>query len=707
MLLLSAAASATASSASTGEFRNVRGGDGRPNRSDAARGVPGSPRRARRLPEKKAGPGSRRNPVAGAGPPRVGPSPSDDAADDGESGSPKGRRKKGKPKAAADGRGGSPGRPAPPGDKKAAQRRPRTETSPDGKKAEPAPRSGLRTSVPDGTGGWEPPPSPSAGAVVTEPTTPPPSGQPAVTASPAAGAPSAPPEAPAATPSDGSPPPTAAGGGGAPGAGPVEPVESPPEAGPAAMDVAAAVPQAHGLPPCPPRYDPARTDYTSGSAIEMDGHYFVCLPDLDAYCNMPSRDPAWSEAEEDLWIVAWDHVGACAGTAGPEMETMMAGVVTPAGQGDAGAEAAGSQTVEVEGIIVDDFVAVDDVIAVDDAIAIDDFIAVEDVADIAGAHDDEVTTEPHPRDAYQPTLSSVISTTATAAHVLPDCPPPYDTGASYRANDEVEVDGSTFVCLGGEYESYCGAPYKDEAWDEFEIALWNDAWQHVSSCRGPEVAPTPATAAPLPADDDDGWGLSGGVIATLSPPDAIETDAAVTTAAATDLSDFVERLQGSPCVESYCSYELSDATVVKYQVVIPVGTSPAGGCDGCAVNVEVVHDRPGVWLGVGFSPDGEAGGSDAIVGVPAYGGTPASVARYTVRDGGVDALPGPDQTLRNAGLTTVYEKTVMTFTKLLRDETGTVISPVWNNIWLFSYGDLEGSSLPGTQEWTVFDITLL
>ena len=452
---------------------------------------------------------------------------------------------------------------------------------------------------------------------------------------------------------------------------------------------------AHTLPPCPPEYEPSRTDYAPGSTIEMDGHSFVCLDDLGAYCNMPERDPSWSEAEEDLWIVAWDHVGACARDTSPPAEAgltieAMSGeiaVLVRPDEAEAGATATGSEIsvedITVEGITVEDITVED--ITVED-------ITVEDITVEATDY------------YYEPTVSSIEAT-----HALPDCPSPYDTAASYRANDEVEVDGRIFVCRGGDYEPYCSFAVKDAGWDEFEAALWNDAWQLVTPCSLP-AAPMTEAPSPLIASDDDGLGLSG-VIATLIPPSEIEMDV-TTAAAAPAVSDFVASLPGSACIESYCSYELSDETTVKYQVVIPPGTSPEDGCDGCAVNVEVVHAVPGAWIGVGFSPDGRAGGSDAVVGVPAHGDVPASVARYSVRDdgSGIDPLPESEQTLGNAALTTVYGKTVVTFTKLLRDVAGTAISPVWNNIWLFSsgeYDDAEGSSAPGTGEWTAFDIALL
>lgn len=103
----------------------------------------------------------------------------------------------------------------------------------------------------------------------------------------------------------------------------------------------------------------------------------------------------------------------------------------------------------------------------------------------------------------------------------PPCPTSYDPAfTNYVAGDEVEMDGSVFVCLVAPYEKYCNIAQKDEEnWSEEVMTLWGEAWEYVGPC---EMA-----KAELVEESE------GVVIAPPLPEAPVTTDAPVQTTKAT------------------------------------------------------------------------------------------------------------------------------------------------------------------------------
>ena len=82
--------------------------------------------------------------------------------------------------------------------------------------------------------------------------------------------------------------------------------------------------------PCPPGYDPRRTDYTSGDVVEVYNTMFVCRGGVyEEYCNIATWAQVGKEGDEEkaeeLWLNAWLEMGACAA---PELATAELNVPT-------------------------------------------------------------------------------------------------------------------------------------------------------------------------------------------------------------------------------------------------------------------------------------------------------------------------------------------------------------------------------------------
>ena len=75
---------------------------------------------------------------------------------------------------------------------------------------------------------------------------------------------------------------------------------------------------------CPPSYDTAKTDYTTGELIESELYIFQCAigpPNninlYEEYCNMATLDTSLSQYEKQLWDTAWIPISECYRTLTP------------------------------------------------------------------------------------------------------------------------------------------------------------------------------------------------------------------------------------------------------------------------------------------------------------------------------------------------------------------------------------------------------
>lgn len=80
------------------------------------------------------------------------------------------------------------------------------------------------------------------------------------------------------------------------------------------------------LPSCPPKYNPSKTNYTSGSQISIEDQIWECgLFPFEPYCNIAEFDGSLLEENsraEFLWTNAWEFVGNCdesAATSAPSL----------------------------------------------------------------------------------------------------------------------------------------------------------------------------------------------------------------------------------------------------------------------------------------------------------------------------------------------------------------------------------------------------
>lgn len=111
------------------------------------------------------------------------------------------------------------------------------------------------------------------------------------------------------------------------------------------------------------------------------------------------------------------------------------------------------------------------------------------------------------------------------------------------------------------------------------------------------------------------------------------------------------------CPSSFSSTIDIDSIATLFYAIVP--SNPAESNNGifCA---KLIADSIG-WIGIGISPDGEMGGSVAIVGLP----DDNSILKYDLGNGFVDPMSEEKQTLRDTSITQQDGQTIMTFTKLL------------------------------------------
>lgn len=124
---------------------------------------------------------------------------------------------------------------------------------------------------------------------------------------------------------------------------------------------------------------------------------------------------------------------------------------------------------------------------------------------------------------------------------------------------------------------------------------------------------------------------------------------------------------------------LLEGTTLDY--VVNLGDARAGGQDTVTISYSVPKES---WIAIGFSPNGQMVGSEAVIGLPDAG----SVLKYGMSaqlNAGVQPLPDNQQTLIETSITQVGGETVLTFTKIL-DEAGEIPIVLGTNTLLGAYG---------------------
>ncbi len=103
-----------------------------------------------------------------------------------------------------------------------------------------------------------------------------------------------------------------------------------------------------------------------------------------------------------------------------------------------------------------------------------------------------------------------------------------------------------------------------------------------------------------------------------------------------------------------------DPLATLYYAVVPSDPSDAGNGVFCG-RLEAVSDG---WVGVGFSPDGNMAGSQAVVGVPGDG----TVLKYDLTAGAAAPMDGARQTLTGTSVAESDGTVTMRFVKLLVED---------------------------------------
>ncbi|KAL7534607.1 hypothetical protein ACHAWF_004885 [Thalassiosira exigua] len=155
------------------------------------------------------------------------------------------------------------------------------------------------------------------------------------------------------------------------------------------------------------------------------------------------------------------------------------------------------------------------------------------------------------------------------------------------------------------------------------------------------------------------------------------------------------------CFEEYCDYALeAENYKLRYMINVPADTTESV-CDGCTISMEVTYDGE-AWVGIGFSRDGKMVGSEAVLGLPSE----SSVLKYNLAaksPDGVQPMPQGQQTLSETSVVVENGKTVMRFTKIMKEE-GEIEITTKDNTFLWAYGS--GNALGYHAQRKSFELNL-
>ena len=143
-------------------------------------------------------------------------------------------------------------------------------------------------------------------------------------------------------------------------------------------------------------------------------------------------------------------------------------------------------------------------------------------------------------------------------------------------------------------------------------------------------------------------------------------------------------LEAEDCTRALCENQLSPDLLLRYQINVPDGTSP-DACNGCTLTVELIYEEE-AWVALAFTTTGGMIGSEAVIGVPAGAGSVP--LKYTL--GGYTALavqpmPESQQTLSTASVEVLDGRTVMRFTKIMKEPDEIEIT-MGENLFLWAHG---------------------
>ncbi|KAL7541591.1 hypothetical protein ACHAWF_006979 [Thalassiosira exigua] len=155
------------------------------------------------------------------------------------------------------------------------------------------------------------------------------------------------------------------------------------------------------------------------------------------------------------------------------------------------------------------------------------------------------------------------------------------------------------------------------------------------------------------------------------------------------------------CFEEFCDYALeAEKYNLRYMINVPADTTESE-CEGCTITMEVTYDGE-AWVGIGFSRDGQMVGSEAVLGLPSE----SSVLKYNMASkssSGVQPMPQEQQTLADTSIEVKDGKTVMRFTKIMKEE-GEIEIGTGDNTFLWAYGS--GNALGYHAQRKSFELSL-
>mmetsp|Transcript_15266 Transcript_15266/g.33306 ORF Transcript_15266/g.33306 Transcript_15266/m.33306 type:complete len:343 (+) Transcript_15266:227-1255(+) len=264
----------------------------------------------------------------------------------------------------------------------------------------------------------------------------------------------------------------------------------------------------------------------------------------------------------------------------------------------------------------------------------------------------------------------------------PACPPSYDPSKTYFFGDVIELRGRSFQCNAMGFGMWCESPEWDDAYleeDENAENPWNGGWAHMGPCASATLEEVKELVeAEKQMADSNSW--------TADERESSNDGHAATTA--TTAPD------GNPdCTKEICSYELTESSILNYQVNVPEGK----------LSMKLIHDGKS-WLGLAFSETGRMVDSDAVIGIPEEN----AVKKFYLGGkymGAIQIMPTSRQTLSDASIQIVNGQTIMEFTKKLQEDGEIEILP-GKNIMLFAYGSGVGFGYHGPGERMAFELDI-
>ena len=146
----------------------------------------------------------------------------------------------------------------------------------------------------------------------------------------------------------------------------------------------------------------------------------------------------------------------------------------------------------------------------------------------------------------------------------------------------------------------------------------------------------------------------------------------------------IDNEKEADCITSMCTMKLSSSCILKYKI----NKAPIA-----SLTMELICDGES-WVGIGFSTNGQMVGSEAILGVPStdesgnnISMTPQKYALDGKDNSSVIPMDAEKQTLIDASVKVTRKgRTVLKFTKIMKEENEVEIRPGVENTFLFAQG---------------------